>query len=59
MPRLVTTNLRFEAALWDDLGYRARQRGTTIALIVREAVAQYLLRSSASTPTRGSASPTA
>ena len=44
MKRLVTTNLRFSDDMYRDLRHQARRRGTTLAAVVREAVAVYLGR---------------
>jgi hypothetical protein len=38
----ITTNLRLPGATYEELRYQARRRGTSVAMLVREAVAQYL-----------------
>jgi hypothetical protein len=42
VPRYTTTNLRFPIERYEELRYHANRRGTSVASIVREAVAQYL-----------------
>jgi hypothetical protein len=44
MPRDVTTNLRFPEDVYRDLQHAAERRGTSMAFIVREAVAAWLGR---------------
>src|SRR5438093_1466054 len=44
MPRDITTNLRFPEGIYRDLQYAAERRGTSMASVVREAVAVYLGR---------------
>ena len=44
MPRDITTNLRFPERVYRDLQYAAVRRGTSMACVVREAVAVYLGR---------------
>lgn len=38
----ITTNLRLPKGEYEELTYRARRRGVSIASLVREAVAEYL-----------------
>src|SRR5438552_9682209 len=42
MSRYTTTNLRFPTERYQELRYQAERRGTSVASIVRDAVAQYL-----------------
>src|SRR5438552_13476939 len=42
MSRYTTTNLRFPTERYEELRYQAGRRGTSVASIVREAVAEYL-----------------
>jgi hypothetical protein len=50
MPRYVTTNLRFTAESYRELRYQAARRGTTLAAVVREAVARHLGRAEEAAP---------
>jgi hypothetical protein len=47
MPRYTTTNIRLDEAAYRDLMFRAARRGVPLASLVREAVDEYLGRSSA------------
>jgi hypothetical protein len=53
MSDYTTTNLRLPVAAYDELRYQARRRGTSIATLVREAVAQYLGHAGAPDPIGG------
>ena len=44
MPRDISTNLRFPERIYRDLHYAALRRGTSMASVVREAVAVSLGR---------------
>jgi predicted HicB family RNase H-like nuclease len=45
MPRYTTTNIRLPESEYRDLALRAARRRTSLASLVREAVAEYLGRS--------------
>ena len=42
MSEYTTTNLRLDRGTYEELRYQARRRGTSVATLVREAVARYL-----------------
>jgi hypothetical protein len=50
MARYVTTNLRLPAETYRELRYQAARRGTTLAAVVREAVARHLGRADEGAP---------
>src|SRR5262245_43577200 len=50
MTRYVTTNLRLPAETYRELRYQAARRGTTLAAVVREAVARHRRRADEAAP---------